>query len=188
MNSIIEWDRSLLRHINADWRTPFFDGILPFLRNSDFWAPLYFFMLLFGVTNFKRTGWWWVLAGVATAFISDFTSSNLIKEHIFRLRPCNDPAVTEWLKLIPGIHCPQSSSFTSSHAVNHFAISAFFYFTLKPYTSRWIALFFVWAAAVGYAQVYVGVHYPTDIIGGALAGLLIGYIIATTFNKKWGLA
>ena len=188
MQSLFEWDRAILRQINAVWHNPFFDWLMPFLRNADMWTPLYFFMLLFGVINYKKTGWWWILLGAVTVMLSDFVSSDLIKQNIHRLRPCNDPALAGWLRLIPGISFPQSSSFTSSHAANHFAMAMFFYLTLKNDIGKWAILFFVWAAAICYAQMYVGVHYPVDIICGGIIGVLIGYGTGSLFNKKWGLS
>jgi len=187
MQSLFEWDRAILRQINAVWHNPFFDWIMPFFRNADMWTPLYFFLLLFGLTNFKKTGWWWAVLGAVTVILSDYVSSDLIKQHFLRLRPCNDPALADWIRAVPGITFPQSSSFTSSHAANHFAMATFFYLTLKNETGKWTGLFFVWAAVICYAQMYVGVHYPTDIIGGAVTGILIGYTTASLFNKKWGL-
>lgn len=79
-----------------------------------------------------------------------------------------------------------SSSFTSSHAVNHFALAMFIFTTFKR-LSKWWALIFVWAFMIGYSQVYVGVHFAGDILCGALVGLLIGYLPAKLFNKKIGL-
>ncbi|MES1222122.1 MAG: phosphatase PAP2 family protein, partial [Bacteroidota bacterium] len=82
---------------------------------------------------------------------------------------------------------PQSSSFTSYHAVNQFGIAMFIVMTLKPYTSPWIRLFFVWAAVICFAQVYVGVHYPFDVASGAVLGCGLGYIMAKFFNNYAGL-
>ncbi len=180
----MEWDRTLLRYINVRWQNPFFDWLFPIIRNGDLWVPLYLFLVLFVLFNYKKTGWWWVLAAACTPILTDFISSHLIKEHIFRLRPCNDPALADWLRAYPGIYLPKSSSFTSSHAANHFGIAVYLFLTLRNTIGKWAWLFFIWAAAISYAQMYVGVHYPFDIICGALAGSLVGYSTATIFNKN----
>ena len=187
MQSILQWDRDILRHINAVWHNSFLDWLLPFLRNSDFWTPLYFFMILFATINYKKSGWYWVVFAIITATLSNFISSDLIKENIHRLRPCNDPSLADWIRILPGLHLPQSSSFTSSHAANHFAIGTFFYCTLKKEIGKWAGLFFIWAAIICYAQMYVGVHYLTDIIFGAIVGLCVGYATGSLFNRKVGL-
>lgn len=187
MEQVFNFDRGLLRLINYDWHNDFFDWLMPWLRNSVVWAPLYLFMIVFIVTNFKKTGWWWVLFAVCTVTISDLVSSRLIKENILRLRPCNEPALAEWLRVLVGYR-PQSSSFTSSHATNHFAVAAFIYVTLKKHFAKWPAAFFFWAFSICYAQVYVGVHYPLDVAAGALIGILIGYLPGKFFNRSYGLA
>jgi hypothetical protein len=131
MQKLFEWDRTILKYINLQWNNPFFDSVLPFLRNSDVWVPFYLFMLLFAVINYKKTSWWWVVIAVITGVLSDYISSDLIKPNFFRVRPCNDPSLASWLRILPGLHFPQSSSFTSSHAVNHFAFATFLFLTLK---------------------------------------------------------
>jgi|SRR5436190_2543276 len=187
MQSLIKWDRLLLKQINAEWHNSFLDWLLPFLRNADMWTPLYFFLVLLVLTNFRKTGHWWFLFAAITVIASNYVSSDLIKPNFFRLRPCNEPAIADWIRILPGFSRPQSSSFTSSHAANHFAMAMFFYASLKNHIGKWAPLFFIWAAAICYAQMYVGVHYPIDIICGAIVGLLIGYTTSYFFNKKWGL-
>jgi undecaprenyl-diphosphatase len=82
-------------------------------------------------------------------------------------------------------YCPSSSSFTSSHACNHFAMAFFIYRTLRQ-TSPWWSLVFVWAFMISYAQVYVGVHYPLDVICGAVVGSLIGLTTSRLFRLQAG--
>ena len=187
MQTILHWDRYLLWLINNKWHNDFFDFLMPWLRNAPVWTPFYFFMVLLVLTNYKKTGWWWVLFAVGTVVLTNYVSSNLIKDHILRLRPCNDPAVASWLRVLV-VYRPQSSSFTSSHAANHFCMAVFLYATLKNEVGKWSLLFFVWALSICYAQMYVGVHYPIDVAGGALIGILIGYLTGRSFNKKFALA
>jgi membrane-associated phospholipid phosphatase len=103
-----------------------------------------------------------------------------------RLRPCNEPAIADWVRVQVGYR-PQSSSFTSSHATNHFAAAMFIYTTFKKHFSSWPKLFFVWAFSICLAQVYVGVHYPLDVTCGAIIGIVIGYLPGTFFNRNYGL-
>jgi membrane-associated phospholipid phosphatase len=187
MQSIQQWDRLVLHHINAQWHNAFLDGLLPAMRNPNTWLPLYLFLFLFITINYKNTWWQWLLLAVATVVICNYISSNLLKEHIIRLRPCNDPAIASWIRLFKGIYLPQSSGFVSSHAANHFGMAMFFYTTLSRQFKTWPWLFFVWAFGVAYAQLYIGVHYPTDILGGTLIGLGIGYLAGSIFNQKFGL-
>ncbi|MFM2146714.1 MAG: hypothetical protein RL732_1550 [Bacteroidota bacterium] len=184
-NWIQPLDEWLLLHINGNWSNAVLDTLLPFFRETLFWYPLYGFLLLFMVSNFSSKGWWWVLAVVLTAATADLLSSQVIKELFFRLRPCQDPEVNAHIRFLI-IYCPKSSSFTSSHATSHFAQAMFFYQTLKTLT-RYAGFFFLWAACIAYTQVYVGVHYPSDVLIGGLIGCGIGNLMAKIYHKQAGL-
>jgi len=179
------FDAWLITHINQDWSNTFLDTVLPFMRETLFWVPLYLFLLLFVTTNFGIKGWWWVMGVVLCAALSDLISSQLIKPNIFRTRPCRDELMGPQLRFFIN-YCPGSSSFTSSHATNHFAQAMFFFATLRPVMGKWAGLFFVWAFIIAYTQVYVGVHYPFDVFCGALLGCGIGFMLSKLFHKRIG--
>ena len=184
LEKVKAFDYKLFSKINGEWHNSFFDALFPFTRETFFWAPFYFFLLLFVIINFKKFGWLWAFFLILNVFVSDYVSSTLIKEFIFRLRPCHDPAVAYSIRFLVR-YCPISSSFTSSHAANHFAAAMFIFTTLRQKVSigKWWAVIFFWAFIPSYAQVYVGVHFPTDILGGIFVGLLLGYLIASSFNR-----
>lgn len=183
LDTFKSFDYKLFSKINGEWHNSFFDVFFPFTREALFWVPFYLFLVLFVTINFKKYGWWWTLFFIINVFISDFISSSIIKELVFHLRPCHDPAIADKIRFLVK-YCPGSSGFTSSHAVNHFAAAMFIFATLKQkVNSNWLALIFVWAFIPSYAQVYVGVHFPTDIIGGIIVGLMIGYLVAYLFNR-----
>jgi membrane-associated phospholipid phosphatase len=186
MDELLSYDQSLFKVINYGWSNSFFDWLMPWLRNSTVWYPLYLLLLLLVTINFRKTGWWWVLFAAGTVILTDFVSSTIIKQNIFRLRPCHEPGFASWIQVLVGYR-PQSSSFTSSHATNHFGMAMFLYITLRTRFKKWPALFFFWAFSISFAQVYVGVHYPVDIICGGLIGILIGYLSGKSFNKNYGL-
>ena len=176
------FDSWLLTKINRDWSNSFLDAMFPLTRETLFWIPLYIFLFTFMVLNFRKNGAWWIVAFLVTAALGDIISSQVIKQLIFRTRPCQEPSVAEHLHFIIN-YCPISSSFTSSHATNHFGQAMFFYLTLRN-TSKWWGLAFAWAFLIAYGQVYVGVHYPFDVLSGSLLGCAIGWCTATVFNKK----
>ena len=178
-------DQRLLRLINVDGSSSFLDLVLPFLREAQFWLPFYLFLLIFSALNFGMKGWWWALAFVLTAALCDFVSSQLIKENIFRLRPCRDPLLLHDI-IVRAKYCPKSSSFTSSHATTHFGLSMFLFQTFKS-LSKWWILIFAWPAVICYTQVYVGVHYPVDVIAGGAMGCILGIMMAYVFKKQIGL-
>ena len=181
-----EWDKWLFMKLNSQWTNPFFDAVFPYFRDALFWAPLYLFLLLFVTMNFGTRGLWWVAAVVVVAALSDIISSQIIKQMIFRQRPCRDFTVMSQIRFFVN-YCPQSSSFTSSHATSHFAQAVFFHLTLRHIIGKWSLLFFLWALLIAYTQVYVGVHYPFDVICGSLLGCGIGFAIAKLYHNRVGM-
>jgi len=174
METLLQLDTALFQIINQDWQNAFFDVILPFFRNKYVWIPLYLFIASFFVINFSKKGFLLILMIGITAGLADFTSSTIIKKNVERLRPCNNPELKETTRLL--VNCGSGYSFTSSHATNHFALATVLIFTFGR-IFRWTKIpFFLWAATIALAQVYVGVHYPIDVICGAVLGSFIGFI------------
>ncbi|MES2776510.1 MAG: phosphatase PAP2 family protein [Bacteroidota bacterium] len=180
------WDQTLFLLINQDGSNRFFDSWLPWIREADMWAPLYLFLVVFAAYNYRWKGLVWILSLLAAIALSDIISSQILKVQIGRVRPCNDPFIQQYLRFIIK-RCPSSFSFTSSHAANHFTIAMFIVTSTRHIIGPYIKLFFVWAFLICYAQVYVGVHYPLDILGGTIVGLSIGYAFAKLFNRQFGL-
>ena len=181
---IISIDHWLFHQINQVWTNPVFDLVFVFMRQAELWVPFYLFLLVFGLVNFGKKALWWSATLIMTAIISDLVSSSIIKNIIFRLRPCRNPDLANQVRVLVN-YCPQSSSFTSSHACNHFALAFFIFITLNQ-TGSWRWLLFLWAFLISYAQVYVGVHYPLDVLGGTLAGSSIGYMMSIFYKKQFG--
>lgn len=185
LQTLLSWDRSVFEFINGQLHQPGLDAFLPFIRNSVFWAPLYLFFLVFITVNFRKQGWWWVLFFLSTVALTDLVSSHGFKEFFERARPCRDPEMMGHVRLLLD-RCSGGFSFTSSHAANHTGIAFFFYLTTRSFFGKWALLAFVWAALIGFAQIYVGVHYPLDVLGGALIGVLFGSAMGWIFNKRFG--
>ena len=182
LNKLLEFDRWLFFKINVDSSNSFFDAIMPVIRQSDTWLPLYFFLFLFMTMNYGWRSFPWMLALGITAGICDQVSSSFVKDFFGRTRPCRNEAIAHQLNFLV-LYCPGSGSFTSSHATNHFGVAMFIYTALSAKLKTWTWLFFFWAAIICFAQVYVGVHYPFDVIGGGILGCGIGYLVASIYNK-----
>jgi len=180
-DTLLQLDRHLFYFVNHDLANAFFDWIMPLLRNPKFWIPLYVFIAGFCVWRYKKTGLI-IIAFLGLTFgVADYGSATLVKSFVKRVRPCNDPAMAS--TIIKRVDCGPGYSFPSTHASNHFALA--FCFSLILYKRwPWVWLWaLLWAGVVCFAQVYVGVHYPIDILGGAVFGMLVGSLFALLFKK-----
>lgn len=186
-DTLIQWDRSLFETINGDWANPFFDAVMPFLRNSKSWIPLYALALIAVLYKYKLQGLWWALFFVATVALTDSTGTYVFKHNIERYRPCGDPEFAGHVRLVLN-KCAGGYGFISNHAANHFGMAVFFLVTFRRIIGRWVWLGIFWAASIAFAQVYVGVHYPLDVLAGALLGLGYGLLTGYLFNKRLGFA
>lgn len=187
LSQILQWDYRAFQQINQIWVGSWADLVFPFLREPLFWTPLYIFIFacVWVNSSSRRGALVWLFYWVLLIILCDGISSHIVKNLIFRPRPCVDLIWQGKVRLLVS-YCSHRSSFTSSHAVNHFGMATFFAFTLRKFVSykAYIyALFFLWAFAVAYAQVYVGLHYPLDITCGAMLGVIIGLGVTRAFNK-----
>lgn len=176
-------DRYWFYLINQAWQHPALDFVMPFLRNQYLWAPVYLFLLVFALVNFKKQAGWWVLFFLLTFAVTDLVSTQVIKAFIQRPRPCWDGVTANTARML--IPCSHGYSFVSSHAANHFGIAAFIMGTLRQMAGRWVWLAVPWALAVCYAQVYVGAHFPLDVACGGLLGAVVGRYTAARYQKAF---
>jgi undecaprenyl-diphosphatase len=175
LEQLIQFDQNLFFTINHGLSNSFFDWLMPALRNRFFWTPLYLFIIIFSIRTYGKQGWIMILFLGLTFGCTDFISSSLIKPTVQRLRPCNDPEIKSDVKNL--IDCGSGYSFPSSHASNHFGLAVFL---IVLFFSKWkliLPMGLLWAASISFAQVYVGVHYPIDILAGAMLGGMIGFIM-----------
>jgi membrane-associated phospholipid phosphatase len=176
MPDLIQLDQILFSAINQGLSNPFFDWLMPYLRNRYFWSPVYLFLAIFFVRNYGKQGWMLLVFFGLTFGVTDYLSSSVIKPSVERLRPCNDPEIKADMNLL--IVCGSGYSFPSTHASNHFALA---FFLVNMFYRRWkpiAAIAITWAFLISFAQVYVGVHYPLDITFGALVGAMTGFMMA----------
>lgn len=182
---MIDWisqlDQALFVMINSTLANPAFDLAMPWFRNKFLWIPLYAAVLGFIRNNKRKYFIHIVVALVLTIVISDQFSSSVLKPMFERARPCHPEQINESLNLL--VNCGSGFSFPSSHATNHFAIGILFGLLFVK-QKRWIlSVGILWAALISYAQVYVGVHFPFDVVAGALIGTLIALFMFTIFRK-----
>jgi len=180
LNTINQGDRSLLTAINFDGPTGY-DFFWAMYSDKWTWIP---FMLVI-VYCLLRPGNWrhrlLMVGSVALLFVlSDFVVSSFIKNVVCRPRPSHDPAVMDLLSYVNGYR-GGAYGFPSNHASNGFAAATFLALLLR---NRWVTLSaFLWAIGSCYSRMYLGVHYPTDILCGAMLGIVFAIIIFFLYKK-----
>ncbi len=179
VNFLSNLDRLLFLAING-WNHPIFDTFFYFVSETTSWIPLYLLLLYFFQ---RRYGWrgfgFGLLFIVLLISLADSGSVHLFKNVFERLRPCHQPDLEGMVHLVRG-HCGGKYGFISSHAANTMAIALFFGLALRK-TWIWIALF-TYAFLTGYSRIYLGVHYPFDVLGGFMYGGIAGAWVYLLFH------
>ena len=176
-------DQTLFHFINHDLANPFFDILFKILRGKIFLGTFYAVVLVSLWQFYPGQFFKIVLFGAITFLLTDQTSAHLIKSIIHRIRPCNNTAIPT--RLIVDA-CGSGFSFVSAHAANSFGIAAFLSVIL-PRKRGVIIILGTWASLVSFAQVYVGVHFPADVIGGAMLGVILGAAVGFVAKAKFEL-
>jgi undecaprenyl-diphosphatase len=181
LDTLLQFDYQLMEWLNHDWQHPWLDWLMPHWRDKKTWIPLYILLAGFALYRFRWQGLYFILGVALTAGAADTISSKVMKPTFERVRPCNNDTLP--FEVIQRGGCGRGYSFTSSHATNHFAIAVFIVMTLGA-IYRWIRWpFLLWAGSIAYGQVYVGVHFPFDVLAGALLGSLIGWGLAKAYHS-----
>lgn len=181
MEWIEELDRSLLLWINGS-NSPFMDEVMWFISGKIEWLPLYLVLAYFVVKRFGKQSWIIFLFVAILITLSDQVSVHLFKNLVERYRPCQNLEIADMLHLVKN-KCGGKYGFVSSHAANSFALASFLGMLFNR--SVLIALFF-WATLVSFSRVYLGVHYPTDVVGGALLGMGLAYLLNYWMFQLYG--
>ena len=152
----------------------FFDFIMFWLSDKDIWFPFYLFIVFVILKHYKKDAFLILLFAVAALVFCDQGASHLIKELVQRLRPSHEPA----LKGL--VHLSEAGTgglygFVSSHTANSIGLAVFMGLTLDKSFKILKYVLFIWAILVSYSRIYNVVHYPGDVLGGAILGSLISY-------------
>ncbi len=176
LEHLIQLDKDLFLYLNG-LGTSSWDGFWMFMTRTRNSAPLYILLLYLSYRNFgwKKTGV--ILVAIALVITCTDQLSNFFKYGIGRLRPCHDEEVSQLMRLVKS-YCGGKFSYFSAHAANSFGPATFFVILFRKNVKYIGSVLIVWACLVAYSRVYIGVHYPLDIITGALVGMLFGWVFA----------
>ncbi|MFH1335513.1 MAG: phosphatase PAP2 family protein [Candidatus Zixiibacteriota bacterium] len=177
LERIIQLDTSLFFVLNVKVQNGFLDFLMPILTNLNYWRmPLALMVIALAVFGGKR-GRIAIALLIVGITISDQLCNSLIKPLVGRIRPCN---VLENVHLL--INCTRSFSFPSSHATNMFTGTIILSYVYR----RWRIVFLFIAFLVAYSRIYVGVHYPFDMLGGIVLGIICAWLVIVLYKLLSG--
>lgn len=186
IETLLSLDRELFFLVNTKLAIAPLDGFFQFFTAGDvfyakqIWNGMFAAFLLMLLWKGGVRGRWLVAALIVGVVAGDQLSSSFIKPFVARIRPCSELVTVRLL-----VNCGSGYSFPSSHAVNMFSaafIASRFYSESRPWG-------YILASIIAYSRVYVGVHYPLDVIGGAVFGIAVGYGVIKIFQpivRRWG--
>ena len=179
LEKLLQLDKELLLFINGI-NSPFWDNFFWFYTDTAIWIPFYILIAAAVIYRQNTKGLLTLLFIGLVIVLCDQISSSIIKETVERLRPSHEPDLEGIVRLL---HNKKSGKFgfISAHAANTFGLAMF---TTLLFKKWWYGIFiFIWAVLNSYSRIYMGLHYPGDILGGMILGLITGCLIFLLYKK-----
>jgi len=185
---IVEIDKSIVLAINSAYN-PFWDEVMWFISSKIFWLfPLTLIFLLAWKNLGVKSFWLFVICGIGLYAITDQVCLHFFKNIFLRQRPSYHPELSKLLHFYNNdgeyYRGKEFASFVSSHAANYFAVFSFLYFVLGKKMSPLLWVLLAIGMLICYSRMYLGVHYPSDLIGGAFVGMLLAYLVEKYVFRK----
>ena len=174
-------DQRLFVFLN-EINSPIWDEIMWNISGKLQWLPLYFFLLYLLYRRFGKNLWIVLIGAALLILLSDQISVHFFKDVFKRYRPCHNLELREIVHIVNN-KCGGKYGFVSSHAANTFAIATYIFLLLFSRYSYKLLGLFIWAILVSYSRIYLGVHYPADVLFGALLGMLLAYLVFRFIEK-----
>ncbi|MFV7234522.1 MULTISPECIES: phosphatase PAP2 family protein [Flavobacterium] len=172
LEKILSLDSELFIYLNS-LGSETYDGLWLFITRQSNWIPLFLLLayLLYKKLGAKQT--LYLLLFIAVLLTITDQTTNLFKNGFQRLRPCNNPEINSFIRVV---QFRNSYSFFSGHAANSMAVSTFLYFNFKN-KIKYFGFLFLWPLIFAYSRIYLGLHYPIDILAGFLFGFIFGFLM-----------
>ena len=163
-----------------DLNTPWLDKAMYLITNKFVWIPLYIFIIILIFRRYRLRGITGIILIVIAISLSDYLTSGIMKPFFERLRPCHNPAISDLIHLVT--NCGGKYGFASGHAANSFTLASSL-FLIYGKQIKYLGWMYLWASIVAYSRIYVGVHYPFDVITGSLIGIVLSILMCIIYTK-----
>ncbi len=177
METLLRWDTEVFLALNGHG-SPFWDGFMWVGSNKLIWIPFYAFLVYLLIRQLKGRVWLSLVLVAGVIAASDQVASGFLKPIVARLRPCHEPTLEGLVDIV--YNCGGTYGFVSSHAANAFGLAVFL---IVIGTGRWRWLLLAWATWVALSRVYLGVHYPLDVLCGGLIGSTFALLFGWLHNR-----
>lgn len=177
LEKLLSLDTELFVYLNG-LGSANYDGLWLLITKQSNWIPLFLVLLYVIFKNLGAKQTLYLLLFVAVLVTFTDQSANVFKREFHRLRPCNNPEINSFIRIV---QIRNSFSFFSGHATNSMAVAAFLYFNFKD-KIKYFGFLFLWPLFFAYSRIYLGLHYPLDILAGYLFGFTSGFVFFKVYK------
>ncbi len=176
-DEILQWDRETLIYFNG-LGIEKYDYFWAVVTNFGSWTPLFLLFIYLFFTRFPKKQAFYILCTVIIVGLLATAMTTLTKEYVARIRPNNQEGLNTLIRVL---RTPANYSFFSGHAASSFSITTTVFLFLRGKV-KWVWIFFLWPILFSTSRIYVGVHYPLDILVGSLVGIGIAFFALRSYN------